>query len=49
MPWLGRMPHIAMGVLMSMLALDYLLLFLRNGINASRRTPERLSNGDQNQ
>ena len=49
MPWLGRMPHIAMGVLMSMLALDYLLLFLRNGINASRNTPERLSNGDQNQ
>ena len=49
MPWLGRLPHIAMGVLMSMLALDYLLLFLRNGINASRRTPERLSNGDQNQ
>lgn len=49
MPWLGRMPHIAMGVLMSMLALDYLLLFLRNGINASRKTPERLSNGDRNQ
>lgn len=49
MPWLGRMPHIAMGVLMSMLALDYLLLFLRNGINASRNTPERLSNGDRNQ
>ena len=49
MPWLGRLPHIAMGVLMSMLALDYLLLFLRNGINASRNTPERLSNGDRNQ
>ena len=49
MPWLGRLPHIAMGVLMSMLALDYLLLFLRNGINASRKTPERLSNGDRNQ
>ena len=49
MPWLGRLPHIAMGVLLSMLALDYLLLFLRNGINASRKTPERLSNGDHNQ
>ena len=49
MPWLGRLPHIAMGVLVSMLVLDYLLLFLRNGINASRKTPERLSNGDRNQ
>jgi uncharacterized protein (DUF58 family) len=48
-PWLGRMPHLAMGVLMLLLALDYLLVFLRNGISASRKTPERLSNGDQNQ
>jgi uncharacterized protein (DUF58 family) len=50
LPWLGVVPALAGVLLLALLLLDYLLLFgRRRGIEAARKTPERLSNGDENE
>jgi uncharacterized protein (DUF58 family) len=50
LPWLGVVPALAGILLLVLFLLDYLLLFgRRRGIQAARKTPERLSNGDENE
>ena len=47
--WLGDLPAIAFGVLMVILLVDVFILYrLKNGVDAKRNTPKRLSNGDEN-
>ncbi len=49
LPWLGVVPALAGILLLTLFLLDYLLLFARKGgFVADRKTPERLSNGDDN-
>lgn len=47
--WMGDIPFLALGVFFVFVIADYGLIFLPpNGIFARRFTPERLSNGDEN-
>jgi uncharacterized protein (DUF58 family) len=47
--WLGDLPFLLAGILLSLLLLDYVALFAgTKRIFARRFTPERLSNGDEN-
>lgn len=47
--WLGVLPSVMTGLVVLLIGLDILLLYRqRSGIEASRRVPERLSNGDEN-
>lgn len=49
-PWLSIVPRLALGTFAALLFIDYWLLFgKRNGFFARRTTPERLSNGDDNE
>ncbi|MFN0200863.1 MAG: DUF58 domain-containing protein [Bacteroidia bacterium] len=48
-PILLPMVQIALGVLGGLVVLDILMLYRSNGLTATRITPERLSNGDQNE
>ncbi len=48
-PWMGILPRVAFGSILLLALLDYLLLYARKeGMFARRITPERLSNGDDN-
>ncbi|WP_231460486.1 DUF58 domain-containing protein [Pedobacter sp. Leaf132] len=47
--WLGEIPEIFTGVVFILLILDIVILYrINNGIEASRLTSKRLSNGDEN-
>jgi uncharacterized protein (DUF58 family) len=49
MPWLGILPSVFTGAAALLAIVDAWLVFsLGNGIDATRRTPERFSNGDDN-
>ncbi|MBC7902630.1 MAG: DUF58 domain-containing protein [Gemmatimonadaceae bacterium] len=48
-PWMKVLPRLVFGLFAVLVVLDYVLLFAKaNGIFATRTTPERLSNGDDN-
>ncbi|MCU0379785.1 MAG: DUF58 domain-containing protein [Chitinophagaceae bacterium] len=50
LPWLGVLPALAAILLVALFLLDYFLLFGRKeAFEAARKTPERLSNGDENE
>jgi uncharacterized protein (DUF58 family) len=47
--WLGVLPSVLTGLVVLLTGLDILLLFRQTaGVDATRRVPERLSNGDDN-
>jgi len=47
--WLGEVPVIATGVLLAFFLIDLFILYrIRQGVEARRFTPKRLSNGDEN-
>ena len=49
LPWLGVLPAVFTALSAMLCILDAMLIFrLEKGIDAHRRTPERLSNGDEN-
>ena len=49
MPWLGILPSAFTGAIALLAIVDAWLLFrVENGMDATRRTPERFSNGDEN-
>ncbi|SKB45090.1 Uncharacterized conserved protein, DUF58 family, contains vWF domain [Daejeonella lutea] len=48
-PWLGVIPLVSFVTLLGLIAIDLLLLYrIQNGIFARRHSPDRLSNGDDN-
>jgi uncharacterized protein (DUF58 family) len=48
-PWLGILPELFFWTLLAVVLIDIFLLYrINNGIFASRNSPERLSNGDDN-
>ena len=48
-PWLGTIPLLFFLTLLALVAVDFLLLYrIDNGIFARRDSPDRLSNGDDN-
>jgi uncharacterized protein (DUF58 family) len=50
LPWLGVMPALGGLLLLALLFVDYTMLFGRkSAFRASRKVPERLSNGDENE
>jgi uncharacterized protein (DUF58 family) len=50
LPWLGDLPYICFFVLVTLLAIDVILLFsARKKVFLRRDLPERLSNGDENE
>lgn len=47
--WLGEFPFVAVGVLLLLVMTEYFMLFANSkGVYARRFTPDRLSNGDEN-